>query len=266
MASSGLKASIWASSSSRPSNSYRFDSRSRSVPPVSASTTTTTTTTTVPSSTSTVTTAAAASSLPPAQAFQRFHQTCQRLRWTAIDLENSYHRAHSPEHSGFSASDAEVNFKIDFHEFYMRIEQALVLVLLVYGVSVPRGFGGPRGQATHSYHHNVLLAFGEEGNPLRSALGTGDVNSALWKAKELRNRWKDAAEGETTPLGMYDLSWIIGRIIEGLGVAYKMAAERVEEIKLEANGSVGNDMDGPFGADGDSAWTWMMTDAMDLEP
>lgn len=263
MGSSGLQASIWAAAPSRPSDSYRFDSRSRSVPPVSASTTTTT----VPSSTATVTTAAtAASSLSPAQAFQRFHQTCQRLRWTAIDLENSYHRAHSPEHSGFSASDAEVNFKIDFHEFYMRIEQALVLVLLVYGVTVPRGFGGPRGQATHSYHHNVLLAFGEDDNPLRSALGIGDVNSALWKAKELRNRWKDAAEGETTPLGMYDLSWIIGRIIEGLGVAYKMAAARVEEIKMEAHGSAGNDMDAHSGADGDNAWTWMMADPMDLEP
>ncbi|KAL7921332.1 hypothetical protein ACQKWADRAFT_296186 [Trichoderma austrokoningii] len=251
----GLKASIWASAQSEP---HRFDPRSRSVPPVSASTTATAA---VPSSNPAVTTAVTASaSLSPAQAFQRFHQTCQRLRWTAVDLENSYHRAHSPEYSGFSAADAEVNFKIDFHEFYMRIEQALVLVLLVYGVSVPRGFGGPRGQATHSYHHNVLLAFGEEANPLRSALGTGDVNSALWKAKELRNRWKDAAEGETTPLGMYDLSWIIGRIIEGLGVAYKMAAARVEEMKMEANGNAEN------GADGDNAWTWMMADPMDLEP
>lgn len=148
----------------------------------------------------------------------------------------------------------------------MRIEQALVLVLLVYGVSVPRGFGGPRGQATHSYHHNVLLALGDEDNPLRSALGTGDVNSALWKAKELRNRWKDAAEGETTPLGMYDLSWIIGRIIEGLGLAYKMAATRVEELKMEANGNVENNMDGSNGADEDNAWGWMMEDPMDLEP
>jgi hypothetical protein len=141
-----------------------------------------------------------------------------------------------------------------------------VLVLQVYGVTVPRGFGGPRGQASHSYHHNVLLAFGEEENPLRSALGTGDVSSALWKAKELRNRWKDAAEGETTPLGMYDLSWIIGRIIEGLGVAYKMAAARVEELKMEANGNGESDMEGHNGADGDSTWGWMMADPMDLEP
>ncbi|GFP59677.1 hypothetical protein ACSS6W_009778 [Trichoderma asperelloides] len=264
MGPGGLKASIWASAQSRPSDTYRFDSRSRSVPPVSASTTTTTTA--APGSISISASAGAtAPSLSPAQAFRRFHQTCQRLRWTAVDLENSYHRAHSPQDSGFSAADAEVNFKIDFHEFYMRIEQALVLVLLVYGVSVPRGFGGPRGQATHSYHHNVLLALGEEDNPLRSALGTGDVNSALWKAKELRNRWKDAAEGETTPLGMYDLSWIIGRIIEGLGVAYKMAAARVEELKVEANGNADNGADGSNGAD-DNTWGWMMADPMDLEP
>ncbi|KAM0518030.1 hypothetical protein ACHAPE_004432 [Trichoderma viride] len=134
----------------------------------------------------------------------------------------------------------------------MRIEQALVLVFLVYG---------------GSYHHNILLAFGEDDNPLRSALGTGDVNSALWKVKELRNPgWKDAAGGGTTPLGMYDLLWIIGCVIEGLGVAYKMAAGRVEEIKLEANGSAGNDRDGHNSADGDSTWTGIMADPMDLEP
>lgn len=72
--------------------------------------------------------------------------------------------------------------------------------------------------------------------------------------------------GNKAPLGMYDLSWIIGRIIKGLGVAYKMAAERVEEIKLEANRSAGNDRDGHNSADSNSTWTWIMADPMDLEP
>ncbi|KOS17801.1 hypothetical protein ESCO_003083 [Escovopsis weberi] len=223
-----------------------------------------------------------ASNITPALAFHRFEQACQRLRWKYIDLGNSYKRALSPEEWGFSAQDAERSFKVDFYEFYAWIEQTLVLALLVFGVAVSRerrfgeadgDFRGTRARtrtgigsvpgpgfgsapfAAHSYHHNVLRALDEEDNPLHRPLGSGDVNHALWKAKELRNRWKDAAEGrETPPLKMYDLTWIVTTILGGLEVAYSMAYERVEEIKRAGNGSAG-DVEVNESAD---AWEWMV--------
>jgi hypothetical protein len=208
---------------------------------------------------------AAISSLSPVQAFNRFEQACQRLRWKYIDLETSYQRAQAPQDYGFEVHDAEVNFKVDFHEFYVRIEQALVFVLLVFGINVPRGTGGPRSQAAHTYHHNVLKTLDEEDNPLRGALGGGDVYHALWKAKELRNRWKDAAEGrETPPLKMYDLTWIVGQILGGLEVAYGMAAARVEQLKMEGNGHAENGAGGSNGVDDGDGWEWMV-EPMDWE-
>lgn len=185
------------------------------------------------------------SSLKPALAFQRFEQACQRLRWKYIDLQASYKRALAPDEAGFSGHDAERNFKVDFHEFYVWIEQAMVLLLLVFDVVVPRDRqafnstdanrrgGGTYNQSPHAYHHNVLKTLDDEDNPLHAVLGRGDVSHALWKAKELRNRWKDAAEGrETPPLKMYDLSWIVTTVLGGLEVSYEMAAARVEEVKL----------------------------------
>ncbi|PTB72418.1 hypothetical protein M440DRAFT_60373 [Trichoderma longibrachiatum ATCC 18648] len=259
MGASGLEASIWASARRRPYE--RFDSRSRSVPPTSlpASTLPTqpTSTAVLPSSNGT----SSSSPLSPIQAFHRFEQACQRLRWKYIDLQTSYQRALSPQDYGFSPHDAEVNFKVDFHEFYVRIEQAIVFALLVFGIAVPRGTGGPRSQAAHTYHHNVLKALEDEDNPLHGALGEGNVNHALWKAKELRNRWKDAAEGrETPPLKMYDLTWIVGQILGGLELSYGIAAGRIEQLRLEgdeqaANGGVVDDGDG---------WEWMV-EPMDWE-
>ncbi|RFU80827.1 hypothetical protein TARUN_1392 [Trichoderma arundinaceum] len=265
MGTSGLGTSMWASARKRPYEPYRFDARSRSVPPASlpasaAEQSSSSTAAVLPSGSS----GAAASSLSPLQAFHRFEQACQRLRWKYIDLETSYQRALSPQDYGFSVQDAEVNFKVDFHEFYVRIEQALVFVLLVFGIAVPRGSGGPRSQAAHTYHHNVLKTLDEEDNPLHGALGGGDVNHALWKAKELRNRWKDAAEGrETPPLKMYDLTWIVGQVLRGLEAAYGIAAARVEQLKMEGNGHAEDGGVGD-GVDTGDGWEWMV-EPMDWE-
>ncbi|KAL6799465.1 hypothetical protein GGI42DRAFT_327659 [Trichoderma sp. SZMC 28013] len=251
---SGLGASMWASARRRPYE-RSFDNRSKSMPPVSALPTEPSSepTAVLPSASS-----GAPSSLSPLQAFHRFEQACQRLRWKYIDLESSYQRALSPQDYGFSTQDAEVNFKVDFHEFYVRIEQALVFVLLVFGITVPRGSGGPRSQAAHTYHHNVLKTLEEEENPLFEALGRGDVNHALWKAKELRNRWKDAAEGrETPPLKMYDLTWIVRQVLGGLEVSYGIAAGRIEQLRMEGDGLAENGGAGGGAEDGDG-WDWMV--------
>ncbi|KAL6857354.1 hypothetical protein J3F83DRAFT_373391 [Trichoderma novae-zelandiae] len=46
-----------------------------------------------------------------------------------------------PLRRALSPQDAEVNFKVDFHEFYVRIEQALGFVLLVFGIMFLLVFG-----------------------------------------------------------------------------------------------------------------------------
>ncbi|PNY29689.1 Uncharacterized protein TCAP_00396 [Tolypocladium capitatum] len=218
--SRGLEASMWAPGAQR----------ARSLPPPRPSS--------PPSCAAAATPQARAAAR--AQALHRFEQACGRLRWKFIDLESSYNRANAPGPWAFSAQDAERNFKVDFHEFYVWIEQAVVLLLKVFGTSVERGTTSSSGSssrdpnsrsaAAHAYHHNVLKALDDEAHPLHPALGRGDVNHALWKAKELRNRWKDAAEGrETPPLKMYDLNWIVTEAMKGLEAAYEVASARVRE-------------------------------------
>ncbi|KAG6050282.1 hypothetical protein E4U17_006532 [Claviceps sp. LM77 group G4] len=240
-------------------------------------------------------TATATTSPPPAaifspelriQSFRRFEQTCHRLRWKFIDLQSSYDRALRPFEWKFTAQDAERNFKVDFHEFYAWIEQALVFLLLIFGVTVESaawgrgrrdgggggaggGGGGGGGGArrgggyssSHTYHHNVLKALEDTRNPLHGTLGRGTVIEALWKAKELRNRWKDAAEGkETPPLKLYDLRWIVASILGGLEEAYGLAGREVVQGSDLGLGreerSEGGEEDG---------WEWMV-EMMDWEP
>jgi hypothetical protein len=110
-------------------------------------------------------------------------------------------------------------FKLDFFEYYMLIERALVHLLGVFGVDVPRGgataaaaaqqppeVGGEKNknkmglagsvwrEGRHRYHANVLAALDREDSPLRGTLGTGDVRAQLGRAKDLRNRWKTAGD------------------------------------------------------------------------
>ncbi|KAK2597422.1 hypothetical protein QQS21_005970 [Conoideocrella luteorostrata] len=273
--SQGLKASMWApiSATRRPYDLDHHETRSRSLLPplagVSAHPNGVNATTKAASSTDTSTTRPAtlndshskAGSLARLQSFHRFEQTCHRLRWKFIDLESSYNRALSPSEWGFSPQDAERNFKVDFHEFYAWVEQAVVFLLLVFGVVVEKGArqGGGAGWSSHAYHHNVLRALDDEDNPLHETLGVGDVNQALWKAKELRNRWKDAAEGkETPPLKMYDLRWIVTEVLGGLEAAYAVAGREVE-------GDLGRENEiGTGGREGEDGWEWMV-ESMDWE-
>ncbi|KAM5356575.1 hypothetical protein ACJ41O_003221 [Fusarium nematophilum] len=218
--------------------------------------------------------------LTPTQAFHRFEQACQRLRWKFLDLQSSYQRATHPEEFGFTKADAERNFKVDFHEFYVWIEQAIVLLLLIFGVSVSRGSSGGGGgggagagkgfyvAASHAYHHNVLKALEDEACPVYEALGKGEVNQALWKAKELRNRWKDAGEGkETPPLKMYDLTWIVTQVLVGLEIGYGIAMRHVDEEmarQLEQHGDEHLDETMGGGDGDDDEWEWMV-EPMDWE-
>ncbi|CAM1502721.1 Fc.00g074970.m01.CDS01 [Cosmosporella sp. VM-42] len=266
--SNGLGASMWANGRThQPSSSHHWDPRSRSLPPPSIPSTIPPSATPAPSdnlsasatASASVPVTGAVSRLSPAQAFHRFEQACHRLRWKFIDLQSSYQRAMAPEDYGFTRVDAERNFKVDFHEFYAWIEQAIVLLLLIFGVMISRGDGGG-GSYGHAYHHNVLRALEDKLCPVYDALGHGDVIQALWKAKELRNRWKDAAEGrETPPLKMYDLTWIVTQVLGGLETAYVIAAQQVEKEMLEG-GRSGEARDGRD----EDEWEWMV-ESMDWE-
>lgn len=112
--------------------------------------------------------------------------------------------------------------------------------------------------ANHAFHHNVLKELENKDNPLHEVMGRGEVNAALWKAKDLRNKWKEG--GEEVPLGMYDLKWIVGRVLEGLEGGYVRAREWVE-----LQGSAGGQQNGGGNGNGEESWGWMVGESMDLD-
>ncbi|KAK7213106.1 hypothetical protein V2G26_020284 [Clonostachys chloroleuca] len=245
--SNGLKGSMWASSSTRPYTYYRPDPRPRSVPlspsPNDAHRSSSnnspapngSTTFLTPAPAPTIATAPTRSSavLPPSLALHRLEQTCLRLRWKSIDLDNAWRRAQSPGEGGWAPEHAEGNFKVDFYEFYAWIEQALVLLLQrIFGVEISSGRGrGDRGRVQARQTTRSIIT------------------------------WKDAAAGEkeTPPLRMYDLSWIVGNILAGLEAAYGVAAGKVRELEeAEKGGSAEATVE-------DQGWDWMVEDSMDWE-
>ncbi|GJN76502.1 MAG TPA: hypothetical protein PLE48_09915 [Thiobacillus sp.] len=248
----GLSSSVWAGASSQRTQSLP--------PPLPASEE-------LPSPSS-----PRAKALARAQALRRFEQVCVRLRWKFIDLQNAYDRTNAPQSFHFAAQEAENNFKVDFHEFYVKIEQAIVFLLKLFGTTIAKAstlattqYGGaPSVAAAHAYHHNVLKALDDDQHPLHEPLGKGPVNQALWKAKELRNKWKSATEDrESPPLGMYDLSWIVNQVLAGLEAAYAVASARVIE-DLNDNDLAMTDDERRDAAVVEGEWEWMV-EPMDWE-
>ena len=217
-----------------------------------------------------------------------------RLRWKLPFLAHGYHLAISrvEEMSDDSAPDvvqAEIMFKLDFHEYYALLERAIVHLLAVFNISVSavggqggrgRGQGGRGGVqvnrggyhsvGTHRYHENVLQALHEESTPLTPVLGTGYVLELLRKAKELRNRWKTAdmtkEERERDPyesrknvlhLASFDFDEIFTGIFQGLEEAYARAKAHVDLCKRPGD-TEGDNLDPATG------WGFMV-DAMDWE-
>lgn len=177
------------------------------------------------------------SRVPPQQELSRFLKIVSRIRWKLPFLDHGYKLAtdRSPS-SGRSKQDieaSEIHFKIDFYEFYMHLERAIVHLLGVYGVDVHPSGGLANGVSSssstngndnnnkvaaaaaaaggaaaklgptrerigqHQYHVNVLLALDDPANPLHAVLGQGDARRQLWSAKDLRNRWKTADSDES---------------------------------------------------------------------
>ncbi|KAI0003560.1 hypothetical protein F4779DRAFT_601388 [Xylariaceae sp. FL0662B] len=203
-----------------------------------------------------------ASSRPsPEQELSRFLKIVARLNWKLPFLNHGYDTAIN--RTGKTQQEVEANeihFKLDFHEFYMLIERALVHLMGVFGIVIyaQRGFNGNGvlngngnghdvgpGESIkisgfrerisqHRYHANVLTALDDPTNPLHGVFGTADVRQQLLRAKNLRNRWKNADDGEPqrfmpAPLEAYNLEKILQTIFAAFDQAYLLAEQYVRE-------------------------------------
>lgn len=159
----------------------------------------------------------------------RYTKIVRRLKWKLPFLAYAYNAAIDRAVTEEQRGEAELMFKLDFFEYYMLVERALVHLLGVFGIKITgafgtrngsgyigRGQGGPREdwqQSDHRFHANVLEALDDVRNPLHESLGNSDARFALARAKErkyssnpkefpgcvylsftVRNRWKNADE------------------------------------------------------------------------
>jgi hypothetical protein len=240
----------------------------------------------------------------------RYTKIVRRLKWKLPYLASSYQQATSRMNGASEEVDwariieAELMFKLDFFEYYMLLERALVHLLGIFGITVSRGLGErrlqtlrreqQRGQqgwsdnknnsngtadgnnkppwrSEHRYHANVLEALDKEDNPLHEVLGTGDVRRQLSRAKDLRNRWKNADDSgpaparndkESAPLESYDLENIVTTIFEGFDRAYVIAEEYVPTEQRAVVGAVDS---GERNRGSEEVQWEFMVDAMDWE-
>ncbi|KAL4922109.1 hypothetical protein BDW62DRAFT_197346 [Aspergillus aurantiobrunneus] len=190
----------------------------------------------------------------------RFMKIVARLKWKLPFLAEGYRLATDP--TGMDLAQAEIMFKLDFHEYYALLERALVHLLGVFGITVSAATRNPGWTGSHRYHANVLEALEAKTSPLRGVLGSGDRLWQLKRAKELRNRWKTADlsqeekeqgdDGPTRALDSYDLDRILAEIFDGLDDGYRLAAAHAAQHD-------------PLGR-GSSAMDWdFIVDAMDWE-
>ncbi|KAL1898279.1 hypothetical protein Sste5346_003687 [Sporothrix stenoceras] len=226
----------------------------------------------------------------------RYSKIVRRMKWKLPFLEMAHQQATatSVEYGTLSA-EAELMFKLDFFEYYMLCERALVHLQGVFGITISRGtVAGAKNQAvdrsaktaTHRFHANVLEALDTLENPLHEFLGTGNVRRQLARAKDLRNRWKNADDGDTgatgsrlkqtspAPLVTYDLATILSSIHGGLDCAFiftrDFVASTASETETTGSASTTNPPAGTSAMDTDPSmreeeeWGFMV-EAMDWE-
>ncbi|KAK3297196.1 uncharacterized protein B0H64DRAFT_423461 [Chaetomium fimeti] len=263
----------------------------------------------------------------------RYSKIVRRLQWKLPFLAQGYRQAVDRVGADPDAvCEAELMFKLDFFEYYMLVERALVHLLGVFGVDVPRhahglgrgrgggggggswGVGGEgggggdnknnnnngkglgasvwHGEGRHRYHANVLAALDREENPLHGALGTGEVRAQLGRAKDLRNRWKTAADEPehdhgrgsrspakggaspgrewrsrkvAAPLDSYRLEHMLEVIFQGFDEGFRIAEEYAKgERDTDMLESDGRAIDWTTIGDEEEQWEFMV-EAMDWE-
>lgn len=222
----------------------------------------------------------------------RFMKIARRMRWKLPFLAHGYRAA--TDRANEDREEAELMFKLDFFEYYMLLERALVHLMGVFGVKVTGALGarmtmtmnsGRREQgsssSTHRFHANVLEALDDPRNPLHGALGRDDARHALARAKELRNRWKNADDPDAAaavvpaaarlqasrPLEDYDLERILETIFGSFEAAYGVASLYVADVRaLAASRGLAGGAGGDMRVDPTDEAQWeFMVDAMDWE-
>ncbi|KAL4901995.1 hypothetical protein BDW74DRAFT_66564 [Aspergillus multicolor] len=194
----------------------------------------------------------------PSEELSRFRKIAARLRWKLPFLDAGYQRATATatpdDPMGMDADEiaqAEIMFKLDFHEYYALLERALVHLLAVFGVTVSARNNTP-WSTSHRYHANVLDALQVKSSPLHTVLGSGNTFDQLKRAKELRNRWKTADLSadeklrddfysatrveKPKPLASYDLAEILKAVLGGIELGYELAEAHVAKHDPSRNG------------------------------
>lgn len=125
----------------------------------------------------------------PGAELERVMKIVRRIKWKFPFLAHGYNAATTACAPAEQREEAELMFKLDFFEYYMLLERALVHLLGVFGIKVTGAFGSSRvpdnhQQSNHRFHANVLEALADVRNPLHEALGQGDAALALLRAKE----------------------------------------------------------------------------------
>ncbi|KAI8154641.1 hypothetical protein K4K49_008916 [Colletotrichum sp. SAR 10_70] len=237
------------------------------------------------------TTAAYKSSDPAADAakahreLKRYEQIVRRMQWKKPFLSEGYDKATVKFADEKGRAEAEMMFKLDFYEYYMLLERALVHLMGVFEIGVSpettstwgcSSSSGENGRGAdfstkHSFHENVILSLQKEENPLHEVLGTGDVLFQLSRAKTLRNWWKHAEDesklgarkrrAATAPLESFDLTLIFNAVFEGLDKGYVIADRWVEVLQSRMSWA---DEVMDTESDGEDAFDWMV-DAMDWQ-
>ena len=109
-----------------------------------------------PLTSETATRSDAPAALDPRHELDRYTRLVRRLKWKLQFLVQGYDRATARSVNPLLAAEAELMFKLDFFEYYMLLERALVHLLGVFGTTVSRDFseqhlqalaeGGPLGR------------------------------------------------------------------------------------------------------------------------
>ncbi|KAI0159923.1 hypothetical protein GGR52DRAFT_563555 [Hypoxylon sp. FL1284] len=199
-----------------------------------------------------------------------FMKIMARLSWKMPFLNEGYRRA--TDTFGRSKSDieaAEVQFKLDFHEFYMFLERAFLRLMAIFNITVDgtswlfrvsdnaNGLAASRHAGPHRFHANVLAALEDRRNPLNGIFRAPEVREQLAKAKELRNRWKNIDEAQPgpvapPPLKSYNLEVMLPVILSAIEQAHDVAIKYIRENGGEPTEDAAEDWD-------------FMVDAMDWE-
>ncbi|KAI1801055.1 hypothetical protein F4811DRAFT_482412 [Daldinia bambusicola] len=179
---------------------------------------------------------------PPEYELSRFLKIVARLNWKMPFLKEGYRMAIDNAAKPQAQVEAcEIQFKLDFHEFYMLIERALVRLMGIFGIIVKNHGAVINGVFTlygssesgqHQYHANVLRALEDPRNPLSAIFGVTEVRKQLMQAKDLRNRWKnideaDPASPPLAPLSAYNLELIVQTILAAIERAHTFTVEYV---------------------------------------